>query len=129
MPKVDLKPESWVPDTVASYQTISWDIDDAYKALNDLADTLAPGVLAAVEQNLAGPQGEGLKFERDITGPLGDRVTIISDFRKPITEDSQRVLFAVALEDSEGLSVDAEQDHGPDECPAQEAGVPGRDDL
>lgn len=102
LPKVDLKPPAWVPASVASYQSISWDLDAAYKAINDLAESVAPGVLAAMEQNLAGPQGEGLKFERDIFGPLGDRLTIISDFKKESgqPEASQRILFALALEDA-----------------------------
>src|SRR5262249_38341835 len=32
--------------------------------------------------------------------PLGDRITIISDFKKPVREDSERMLLAVSLEDT-----------------------------
>ena len=45
MPKVSLKPEPWVPATVASYQTLSWDLDEAFNAINDLANMFQPGVL------------------------------------------------------------------------------------
>jgi hypothetical protein len=101
MPKVNLRPESWVPATVATYQTFSWDLDAAYTAINDLANTFQPGVLNVFEQQLVGPNGgEPLNFQKDIFGPLGDRITLISDFKKPIKEDSQRLLLAVALEDS-----------------------------
>jgi hypothetical protein len=102
MPAISLKPEPWVPETVASYQTWSWDLDNAYAALNDLANMFQPGVLNVLEQQLVGPNGgEPLNFKKDIFDPLGDRVTVISDFKKPVTEDSQRMLVAVALEDQE----------------------------
>lgn len=100
LPKVNLRPESWVPASVASYQTWSWDLDNAYTALNDLVNAIQPGMLQVMEQQLAGPNGQPLSFQKDIFGPLGDRFTLISDFKKPVTEDSQRMLLAVALEDS-----------------------------
>lgn len=99
-PKVELKPEPWVPATVSTYQSISWDLDGAFTALNDLANMFQPGLLNVLEQQLVGPNGgEPLNFQKDIFGPLGDRVTVISDFKKPITEESQRTLLAASLED------------------------------
>jgi hypothetical protein len=57
-----------------------------------------------VEQQLVGPNGgQPLSFQNDVFGPLGDRITVISDFKKPITEDSQRMLVAVALEDTKAF--------------------------
>jgi hypothetical protein len=111
MPQVDLKPQPWVPATASSYQSMSWDLDAAYKALSELADALLPGVLAGVEQQIAGPQGDGLQFERDLFGPLGDRITVVSDFKTPTgaaaadanPADNQRILFAVALEDAKAF--------------------------
>lgn len=99
MPKADLRPEPWVPATVSSYQSFSWDLDDAFVALNDLANQFQPGVLNVLEQQLIGPNGgEPLSLEKDVFGPLGDRITVVSDFKKPITEESQRMLVAIALE-------------------------------
>jgi hypothetical protein len=101
LPRVALQPESWVPASVASYQTISWDLDHAFIALRNLANKFQPGILEVIEQQLIGPNGgEPLKFKQDLFDPLGDRVTIISDFKKPIREDSERMLLAVALEDT-----------------------------
>lgn len=104
-PQVDLKPQDWVPAGVANYSSISWDLDAAYKAINDLADSVAPGVLGAMEQQIGGGAADGLKFERDIFGPLGDRITILSDFKRPATatDPGQRMLFAIALEDVKGF--------------------------
>lgn len=104
LPRVSLRPESWVPATVASYQSWSWDLDNAYTALNDLVNTFQPGTLQVIEQSLAGPNGgQGLSFQKDLFGPLGDRITLISDFKKPIREDNQRMVLAVALEDSKAF--------------------------
>lgn len=104
LPKVDLKPEAWVPDNVASYQSWSWDLDAAFVALNDLANMFQPGVLNVLEQQLVGPNGgEPISFKKDLFDPLGDRVTLISDFKKPVTEDSQRMLLGVALENASGF--------------------------
>jgi len=93
-----------VPATVASYQSFSWNLDDAYVALNDLANQFQPGVLNVLEQQLVGPNGgEPLNFKKDIFDPIGDRITVLGDFKKPITEDSQRMLVGVALEDASGF--------------------------
>ena len=101
MPKKDLKPEAWIPGNVSTYQTVSWDLDAAFNAVNDLVNMFQPGMINVLEQQLVGPNGgEPLSFQKDVFGPLGNRITMISDFKKPITEDSQRILIAVALEDA-----------------------------
>jgi len=104
MPQANLRPEPWVPATVASYQTLSWDLDGAYNGLNDLVNTFQPGMLNLLEQNLVGPNGgEPISLQKDVFGPLGDRLTLISDFKKPVKEDSQRLLLGIALEDSKAF--------------------------
>ncbi len=104
LPPITLRPESWVPATVASYQTISFDLDNAFTALNELANKFQPGMINLVEQQLVGPNGgQPLSFQNDVFGPLGDRVSIIIDFKKPIKEDSQRMLIAVSLEDTKAF--------------------------
>ena len=100
-PGVDLKPEPWVPAGVASYESFSWDLDTAYGAINDLAGAFMPGGLDNLEKALVPPGGgEPLSLKRDVFGPLGNRITVVGDFKKPITEDSQRVLVAVAVQDA-----------------------------
>jgi hypothetical protein len=104
LPPANLRPEAWVPATVASYQSLSWDLDHAYEAINDLVNKFQPGMLNVLEQQLAGPEGgQGLSFQKDVFGPLGNRITMITDFKKPIKEDSQRMLVGVALEDEKAF--------------------------
>ena len=51
-PQVALRPEAWVPATVASYQSFSWDLDNAFDAINELVNKFQPGILNLVEQQL-----------------------------------------------------------------------------
>lgn len=100
LPPIALKPEAWVPATVASYQTLSFDLDNLYDSVNELVNKFQPGMLNIIEQQLVGPNGgQPLSLKQDLFGPLGDRITLISDFKKPVKEDSQRALLAIALED------------------------------
>jgi hypothetical protein len=89
-----------VPATVAYYQSVSWDLDNAFVALSALADTVAPGIIDLLQKQIAGPEGgEPLRFKQDLFDPLGDRITIISDFKKPVTEQSNRMRLVVRLQD------------------------------
>ena len=130
VPAGRLRPESWVPATVASYQSFSWDLDNAYDAINEIVNKFQPGMLNLVEQQLVGPNGgQPLSFQKDFFGPLGDRITLISDFKKPIKEDSQRMLLGVALEDAKAFQNTLNRIFEIAQGDAAEAGVPGHDDL
>ena len=101
MPPTSLRPEPWVPATVASYYSVSWDLDGAYNALNDLVNQFQPGMLQVLQQQLVGPNGgEPIDLQKDIFGPLGNRLTVLSDFKKPIKDDSQRFLFGISVTDA-----------------------------
>jgi hypothetical protein len=103
-PPITLRPESWVPATVASYQTLSFDLDNAFSAFTELVNKFQPNLVQLLEQQLVGPGGGApLSFQNDVFGPLGDRITVISDFTKPVTEESQRMLLAISLEDTKAF--------------------------
>jgi hypothetical protein len=104
LPPIALRPEAWVPATVASYQSLSIDLDNAFSALNDVVNHFQQGMISIIEQQLVGPNGgQPISFQNDIFGPLGNRITIISDFKKPIKEDSQRMLVAISLENAKAF--------------------------
>jgi hypothetical protein len=109
LPKADLKPQAWVPASVASYSSINWDLDAFYSGLNELLDMFAPGALGQVEQQLAGPAGEEVSFQKDLFGPLGNRITVLGDIKKATgnakpegkdgEDETPRTLVAIALDD------------------------------
>jgi hypothetical protein len=98
--KESLRPEPWVPADVAAYRTMNFDFDNAYVALNEFANQFADNFLKNFEQQLVGPDGKKLDIKKQIFAPLGNRITMISDPKKPITAESQRRLFAVPLDDA-----------------------------
>ena len=101
MPPTTLRPEPWVPANAATYYSLSWDLDGAFNGLNDLVNQFQPGMLQVLQQQLVGPNGgEPIDLQKDIFGPLGNRLTVVTDFKKPIKEDSQRFLFGVAVTDT-----------------------------
>jgi len=88
---------------VVSYQSLSWYLDAAWKAVTELADQFgAGGFIEQAQKGIGGPNGD-FDFKKDVFGPLGNRITTIGDFKKPITEKSQRALFAVALDDEKAF--------------------------
>ena len=103
-PPVNLRPEPGFRRRSPHTRSLSWDLDNAYNSINDLVNKFQPGMLNVLEQQLVGPDGgQPLSFQKDIFGPIGDRITLISDFKKPIKEDSQRMLVGLALEDSKAF--------------------------
>ena len=98
MPAIDLKPPAWVPATVLSYNALSINFDTMWKAITDLADQNGAGGFIEQAQRAVGPNGD-FDFKKDVFAPLGNRITLISDPKKPITEKSGREIFALALDD------------------------------
>ena len=130
MPPVNLRPEPWVPSGVTSYYSLSWDLDGAYNALNDLVNQFQPGMLQMAQQGLVGPNGgEPLDLQKDIFGPLGNRLTVVSDYKKPIKEDNQRFLFGIAVTDAKKFQSTPDQDHRDHLRRPREARLPGDDHL
>jgi hypothetical protein len=103
-PPITLRPEPWVPASVASYQTLSIDLNNAFDALNSVIDKFQPGMVGLLEQQLVGPNGgQPLNFKNDVFGPLGGRVTLITDYKKPSSTDSQRMMVAIALKNTKAF--------------------------
>ena len=98
MPAIDLKPPAWVPASVLSYNALSFNFDAAWKAITELADQFGQGGVIEMAQRAVGPNGD-FDLKKDVFAPLGNRISILSDLKKPITEKSQRSIFALALDD------------------------------
>ena len=115
LPKAALKPEAWVPGDTSAYQTISWDLQNAYNAVNDLVDMFAPGTLQNIEKQIGGPDGGGISFQKDVFGPLANRISVISDMKQSKSskngaakkdgepENPGRTVIGVALKDEKAF--------------------------
>ncbi len=106
MPTKPIKPEPWVPADVLSYGSFNWDVDLFYETLVGMVNAVYPGGMEQVEGMLAGPDPANplLNLKNDLIGPLGNRITVITDY---ITEESKynpRLLLAWELENSQKLT-------------------------
>jgi hypothetical protein len=112
-PSGNLQPEPWVPSDLASYFSMNWDVDTAWKAIGDLYNQFSGQGPGGFEQMLNGlaqdPNGPGVDVKADVIDPINGRVSMITDFQQPITATSQRVLFAFALDDAQTLSATVEK--------------------
>lgn len=99
----DVTPEPWVPDDVATYMTMNWDMDQTMKALTNLYDRsrgegkLEEDATKFFEQRL------GIAFQEDVVEQFNGRVSYIARMEKPGTVNAQSQLVAIKLNDPESF--------------------------
>lgn len=105
MPVKPIKPEPWVPADILTYGSFNWDVDTFYETLVGMVNAVQPNAMEQVEQMLAGPDPQNplLNLKNDLIGPLGNRVTFISDYVVEESKPNPRILLAWELEDSQKL--------------------------
>jgi len=95
----DLEPEPWVPENVANYTTLHWDIDKTYSTLKKLYDSFTNE--GAMDNLVQGQLSEhwGINFEKDFLGQLDGRVTWLNVVARPATVEGNTSLLAIKLKD------------------------------
>lgn len=94
-------PEDWVPDTVASYSTINWDllstVDGIERLFNQFRgeDALEKQVFRGINDRLQ------LDFRKDILENLEGRITIMQGFVRPVRINSGSNVYAIRLKNPE----------------------------
>ena len=106
-------PPAWVPRDVATYGAFNVDTKNAFESSKTLVnaivgDEVFEDVLDSIKTDENGPQ---IDMRREIIAHLASRVTIISDQQLPITPKSERMLFAIGVDDEVQMAdVDAPLD-------------------
>jgi hypothetical protein len=104
----DLAPEPWASRDLATYTTFHWDIQNAFAHVGSLLDEIAFGKEGVWEDTLQtlikDPNGPQIDLERDLVAHLGQRVTIVTDYKLPITPTSQRHLLAIKASNADLLA-------------------------
>ncbi len=94
-------PEDWVPDTVASYSTINWDLLSTLDAIERLYNQFR-GENALEEQVFRGINDRlELDFRKDILENLEGRITILQGFVRPVRINSGSNVYAIRLKNPE----------------------------
>lgn len=105
----DFAPQSWVPRDVVSYRSFRWDMQGAFDNFGSLFDELfgegEEGVWEDVLESVrTDPNGPGVDIRDDLIAYLGQRATIITDIKIPVTPNGRRRLFAAELTDAETMA-------------------------
>ncbi|MFO0871376.1 MAG: hypothetical protein U0935_20825 [Pirellulales bacterium] len=93
-------PRPWVPQHLANHFTFQVKIKEAFEYVGSLVDEVAgePGVfeevLRSIEIDRSGPQ---VNLRKELVAYAGERVTVITDVRLPVTTKSERLMFGVEV--------------------------------
>ena len=96
-------PEPWVPDSVASYSTINWDLAGTVQGIETLynrfrgEDALDNEIFAQINNELE------IDFREDVLSNLEGRITILQGFVRPIKINSGSNVYAVKLRNADAF--------------------------
>ena len=94
-------PENWVPDSVAAYSTINWDISSTIQGIERLYnmfrgdDAFNEQVVNRLSELLE------LEFRKDVLDNLEGRLTFLQGFVRPVTINSGSNVYAIRLNNVE----------------------------
>lgn len=94
-------PEDWVPDSVAGYSTINWDLASTLQGIERLynqfrgEDALNQQIFAEADKRLE------LNFRKDVLDNLEGRITFLQSFVRPVRINSGSNVYAVRLKNPE----------------------------
>lgn len=97
-------PQPWASSDLASYLTFHWNMTQAFDHSRTLVDAIAGdvGVFDDMWKSMRlDPNGPRIDIHKDLVNHLKTRVTMISDVRLPIAIDSERLLFAIEVNNPE----------------------------
>jgi hypothetical protein len=101
-----VEPESWVPRMVANYSTMNVSLADAFDNIGPLFDAVQEHEDAwknTLEGWTTDPYGPQVDVRKEFIGNLTNRVSVITNYDTPITEDSERSVFAIEARDEAAL--------------------------
>ena len=129
-----LQPQPFVGRDLGSYLTFNWKMIEAFEYAKTLVNELLNGgpdddlmedIIVSLAKDKDGPQ---VDLRNDLVRHFAQRASIISDCRRPITPESERLLFAIELTNPEAVqqTINKAFEADPD---AREAGIRGAGDL
>lgn len=102
-----VEPQSWAPRELASYVTLNLKLTDAFDNVGPLVDAIQDhedawkNALEGYQNDAYGPQ---VNIRKEFIENMGNRVTVISSYDTPISEDSERAIFAIEAKDEKALA-------------------------
>ncbi|MEO8498421.1 MAG: hypothetical protein ABI614_25440, partial [Planctomycetota bacterium] len=103
--KSEIEPMAWVPRGLATHLTLNLKMKDAFWYAESLVNEFAgDAVFKDVIENIQfDPHGPQIDIKKEFTDYLGERATILSDYRLPITPKSERMMVAIEVTNPEAV--------------------------
>lgn len=102
-----VEPQSWAPRELACYVTLNIKLTDAFDYVGPLVDAIQEHE-DAWKNTLDGwkndPYGQQVDVRKEFIENMGNRVTVMSSYDTPISEDSERAIFAIEAKDEKALA-------------------------
>ncbi|MHB8968975.1 MAG: hypothetical protein ACYC3X_02740 [Pirellulaceae bacterium] len=104
-----LQPQPWVGRDLGSYVTLNWKMIEAFEYAKTLVNELLNGkpeddlmeeIIVSLAKDKDGPQ---VDLRNDLVRHFAQRASIVTDCRRPITPESERLLFAIELTNPEAV--------------------------
>jgi hypothetical protein len=103
----DFLPQPWIPRDVSDYTTLYVDILKAFDNFDALYDEIIgeKGLWAETLQSMKDdPNGPQIDLRDELIKNLGQRITMISDYKLPITTSSERLMWAIEVKDEKAVA-------------------------
>jgi hypothetical protein len=105
-PNATLETPEWLPRELATAITFNWRMKEAFEysktLVNEIADDpIFDDVLQSFRDDPLGPQ---IDIRKDVVAHLGTHITVASDYRLPITPQSERIMVAIELTEAEKVA-------------------------
>jgi hypothetical protein len=102
-----VEPQSWAPRMLASYTTMNLNLVDAFDNVGPVFDAIQEhegawqNTLEGWTSDRYGPQ---VDVRKDFIGNLNDRISVMTTYDTPITEKSERSVFAIEAKNEQELA-------------------------
>ena len=103
-------PEPFVPRDVATYSVIYFDLLNGFDNFGPLYDEMQgdKGETGLWDESIKGmledPNGPKIDLRKELFLFLGDRISVLTDYKLPITPTSERLLFAIPAKDPRAVA-------------------------
>ena len=104
-----LQPQGFVSRNLGTYFSFNWKMIDAFEHSKTLVNELLGGgekddlmeeIIVGLAEDKDGPQ---VDLRKDLVAHFGERVSLISDCRRPVGPDSERLMVAIELTNPEAV--------------------------
>ena len=96
----DFSPPNWIPRELAGFTSFNWKMKEAFEYSSTLVDAVADaeGTFEDVLEALAtDPHGPQIDIRKELVAHLDDHAIFFTDYRTPITPESERMLGAIRV--------------------------------